>query len=165
MPDSSNSPARILCPVDFSPASDEAVRVASEEAKRRGSRLVLLHVWTPQPVFLADSMGAAVELEPPLEALHAQLDEIHPPLPADCVERRVVVGPAVEMIVETSEELAAELIVMGTHARHGLARWILGSVVEPVLRSAPCPVLVCRGPHRAAARHPWRPAPDSSPAE
>lgn len=140
----------ILCPVDFSPASEEAVRVAAEEAERRDTSLDLLHVWTPQPAFLTDSMGAAIEVPPPLDELRAQLDAIHPPLPPNRVRRHVAVGSAVDTIVDMSEDLNAELIVMGTHARHGLARWILGSVVEPVLRMAPCPVLVCRGPHRAA---------------
>ncbi|WP_164103930.1 universal stress protein [Candidatus Laterigemmans baculatus] len=140
----------VLCPVDFSPASEVAIRVAVEEAERRDAQLDLLHVWTPQPAFLTDSMGAAVEIPPPLDDLRGQLDAIDIPLPADRVRRHVAVGSAVDTIVDMSEDLHADLIVMGTHARHGLARWILGSVVEPVLRAAPCPVLVVRGPHRAA---------------
>lgn len=142
------SRSTVLCPVDFSPASDEAVRVAAEEAIRRDTTLDLLHVWTPQASFTADPLGVPIDVEPPLEAISEQLEKVCPPLPADRVRRHVVVGPAVEKIVEVSEELHAAVIVMGTHARHGLARWILGSVVEPVLRSAPCPVLICRGPHR-----------------
>lgn len=142
------SRSTVLCPVDFSPASDEAVRVAAEEAIRRNTTLDLLHVWTPQPSFTADPLGVPIDVEPPLEAINEQLEQIHPPLPADRVRRHVAYGPAVEKIVEISEELGAAVIVMGTHARHGLARWILGSVVEPVLRAAPCPVLICRGPHR-----------------
>ena len=45
-------------------------------------------------------------------------------------------------ITQLAAEVQASLIVLGTHGRHGIARWLLGSVVEGVLRHAPCAVLV-----------------------
>lgn len=45
-------------------------------------------------------------------------------------------------IIQLATEVEANLIVLGTHGRHGIARWLLGSVAEGVLRQAPCPVLV-----------------------
>lgn len=45
-------------------------------------------------------------------------------------------------ITQLAAETQAGLIVLGTHGRHGVARWLLGSVAEGVLRHAPCPVLV-----------------------
>ena len=45
-------------------------------------------------------------------------------------------------ITQLAAETQATLIVLGTHGRHGVARWLLGSVAEGVLRHAPCPVLV-----------------------
>jgi nucleotide-binding universal stress UspA family protein len=45
-------------------------------------------------------------------------------------------------ILQLATEVQATFIVLGTHGRHGIARWLLGSVAEGVLRQAPCPVLV-----------------------
>jgi nucleotide-binding universal stress UspA family protein len=53
-------------------------------------------------------------------------------------------------ITELAAELQATLIVVGTHGRHGIARWLLGSVAEGVLRHAPCPVLVIPPEAKAA---------------
>ncbi len=50
------------------------------------------------------------------------------------------------MILEVAKEAQAGLIVMGTHGRTGLARLLLGSVAERVLREAACPVLTVKGP-------------------
>ncbi|HEX2876694.1 MAG TPA: universal stress protein [Polyangiaceae bacterium] len=52
------------------------------------------------------------------------------------------VGVPLFGIVQLATEVQATLIVLGTHGRHGVARWLLGSVAEGVLRQAPCPVLV-----------------------
>lgn len=53
-------------------------------------------------------------------------------------------GPAAAVIVTAAKESRAELVVVGTHGRTGLARLTLGSTAEAVLRSAPCSVLVVR---------------------
>jgi nucleotide-binding universal stress UspA family protein len=53
-------------------------------------------------------------------------------------------GPAADIIVQTAEHEGTELIVMPSHGRKGLNRWLLGSVTERVVRLAPCPVLVLR---------------------
>jgi nucleotide-binding universal stress UspA family protein len=52
-------------------------------------------------------------------------------------------------IVEFANRLGSELLVMGTHARHGLRHWMVGGVCEWVLHHCPCPILVCRGPEPA----------------
>mgnify|MGYP002619579111 CR=1 FL=1 len=53
-------------------------------------------------------------------------------------------GAAADVIVQTAEEDDVELIVMPSHGRRGVNRWLLGSVTERVVRLAPCPVLVLR---------------------
>lgn len=53
-------------------------------------------------------------------------------------------GPPAETILERAKEIGANLIVMGTHGRKGLARFFLGSVAEQVLRSSTVPVLTLR---------------------
>jgi len=56
----------------------------------------------------------------------------------------VKTGNARDVINQTATELGADLIVMGTHGRHGISRALLGSVAETVVRSAPCAVLTVR---------------------
>lgn len=51
---------------------------------------------------------------------------------------------AAEEIAQIAADLEADLVVVGTHGRRGIARWMLGSVAEAVVRLAPCPVLVVR---------------------
>jgi nucleotide-binding universal stress UspA family protein len=55
--------------------------------------------------------------------------------------------PAAE-IVGVAEQSKADLIVMGTHGRTGLGRFLMGSVAEQVVRRAPCPVVTVRTPLR-----------------
>ena len=52
------------------------------------------------------------------------------------------------MINQAAEELGVDLIVMGTHGRHGISRALLGSTAETVVRSAPCAVLTVRAKPR-----------------
>jgi nucleotide-binding universal stress UspA family protein len=58
-------------------------------------------------------------------------------------------GPAWSEIAAAATEMRADLIVIGTHGRRGLAHALLGSVAEKVVRTAPCPVLTVHGPKRA----------------
>jgi universal stress protein A len=53
-------------------------------------------------------------------------------------------GPPAEVIAEVATKIGADVIVMVTHGRRGLARLVEGSVAEKVLRIAPCPVLAMR---------------------
>lgn len=58
------------------------------------------------------------------------------------VHESVETGSPAELIVETAQRLGVDAIVMSTHGRSGLSRWILGSVTSKVLGAAPCPVYV-----------------------
>jgi universal stress protein A len=62
----------------------------------------------------------------------------------------VLTGQAARAIAERAINSGADLIVMGTHGRSGVAHLVLGSVAERVLRIAPCPVLVVRDTRRVA---------------
>jgi universal stress protein A len=66
------------------------------------------------------------------------------------IEARI--GDVAETILETARDQKVDLIVMGTHGRHGIAHLLLGSVAERVLRDAPCPVLTAHAePQNQAA--------------
>ena len=61
----------------------------------------------------------------------------------------VLTGPAAETIIDYARATSIDLIVMSTHGRSGLSRWVYGSVTDKVLRGADCPTLIVRG-HPAA---------------
>ena len=74
---------------------------------------------------------------------------------SDSVLLETLGGPAADMILAQAKEWAADLIVMGTHGRRGLARMVMGSDAEGVLRGSNVPVLLVRGAPRqgAVAQH------------
>ena len=142
----------ILCAVDFTHASDEALEAAVCEARRRDAMLDLVHVWNPADPLSADIGGIGLPITHPESPvlLEQQLDSIPIDLPAERVRRHLVAGSAAEQIVVKAEELGSELLVVGTHARGVIGRWLIGSVASELLHTAPCPILVCRQPHETA---------------
>ena len=138
----------ILCPVDFSDASLAAVALAVEEVQRRDGVLDLLHVWQPGFEYAGEGPPIPFSSELPRDEIEADLKSLHVDLPEDRVRLHVSSGTPANDIAELAGSLKSELVVMGSHARHGLRRWIIGSVCEQVLRHCPCPIVVCRGPAR-----------------
>ncbi len=141
---------QILCPVDFSDYSDYAMRYAALLALKFEARLTLLHVVAPIMVPLP---GDA--LVPPMrqadiadiaDACKERLSKTAGDLNASgvAVECRVANGVPYIEIIRVAEELHADMIVMGTHGRTGLAHMMIGSVAERVVRKAPCPVLTVK---------------------
>jgi nucleotide-binding universal stress UspA family protein len=134
----------ILCATDFSPSSDQALKLAGALAHRLGDTVTLVHAIQPLPVAYAAGTGWEVGVRAAadtlIEASLAQLraDGIH-------AEARVLFGSPAACILEAAADLAPRLLVMGTHGRKGMARLFVGSVARTVVQKAPCPVLVTRG--------------------
>jgi nucleotide-binding universal stress UspA family protein len=140
---------------DFSDSSLPALHTAAAEARRRRAPLHLLHAFdiglfslghgpAAAMPYLADSSTIALEGLDDLRVLAKDrlgqtLREAD--LPGDTA---VVAGFATDVIVEYARSRNAELIVVGTHGRSGLARVTLGSTAAAVIESAPCAVLVVR---------------------
>ena len=139
----------VLCPIDYSPASMAALKLAVGEAKIREAMLDLMHVWEPGSDYSESAPPIPFESDMPREKIESDLAMIPVDLPSDRIRTHATSGDPRHDIVSKAEELSSELVVMGTHARSGLKHWIVGSVCEDVLRSCPCPVLVCRGPEKA----------------
>ncbi len=57
------------------------------------------------------------------------------------VKTDIVRGTAYEEVLKQAKRHKVDLIVIGTHGRKGVQRWVMGSVAERVVRMAPCPVL------------------------
>lgn len=131
---------KILCPVDFSPSSHEAMTVALRLATLHQSELIISFVWHPG------------RLDPD-EIVHELIEEARWGLGdlADAMCRRgtsnvtprlVDDQPWTKIVELADDDDDIDLIVLGLHDRTGLARMLLGSVAEHVVRHAPCAVLV-----------------------
>jgi nucleotide-binding universal stress UspA family protein len=144
---------RILCPVDFSAGSGEALRVAAELARERDAALVLVHVWSPAQMTMGEGYLAPAVIQDMVDGETAQLAKSKTEaqqLGVKEVATRLLTGvPWDEIVSAARSDSAVDLIVIGTHGRTGLAHVLLGSVAEKVVRHAPCPVLVVRGREKA----------------
>jgi nucleotide-binding universal stress UspA family protein len=132
-----STPSHILAATDFSTASDHAVQFAAQLAKSLGARLTLLHAFE-------EPYSYQVPLPPEYaEDLRAQLEAYCTQLRSQGFSVRGVVrrGAPWSEIVSAAEDEGADLIVVGTHGRRGLPRWLLGSVAEKLVRVAPIPVV------------------------
>ncbi len=141
----------VLLGVDGSPAGEEAVEFAFEEAGLRGTEAVALHAWTPGSAAAAppqDPSMPSCALEPGILAAQEPLlaeavagrRQRHPDVR---VEYTVVRGDAREALIEASRN--AGLIVVGSRGRGGFTGLLLGSVSQALLHHAHCPVVVVRG--------------------
>ncbi|MEX2571100.1 MAG: universal stress protein [Gemmatimonadota bacterium] len=94
--------------------------------------------------------GSEIPFPPPvsqhriLAAAEGKLNEFLEPIRAagTAIDARVREGDADEAIIEEAAEWPADLLILGTHGRTGASRFLIGSVAEAVLRSAPCNVLL-----------------------
>jgi universal stress protein A len=130
---------KILCPVEFEQNSAAALRLASELA-RPNRRLYLLHV-------IPEGARPGAEFHPPtLDLARESLEDFAREQQASDVEPELLVrtGDPAEVILKVANELVVDVIVMATHGHKGLARLLLGSVAERVIREALPPVLTVR---------------------
>ena len=136
----------ILHPTDFSERSDFAFRLAFSLARDYGARLIVLHV--AEPTVPVTPAGALLQPGINLDILREKLHQLRPPDPKIQVEHRLIVGNAATEILQVAEVSKCDLIVLGTHGRTGVARLLMGSVAEQVVRRASCPVLTVKTPQR-----------------
>lgn len=145
----------ILVPLDGSEDAEIAVPHAAALADAFDARVVVLEVGPGYGrtvgAIIAEAFGAAGSVEAMVEVGEAREE-----LAEDYLEAlrqsqgrpdwmvEVAEGNPADVIAERAAELGADLVVMATHGRSRLARSILGSVSDEVIRHAPCPVLVIR---------------------
>jgi nucleotide-binding universal stress UspA family protein len=143
----------ILVPVDFSDASQRALASARELAATSGATIHLLHVfetplamgafmdmYTPAPDDYIESLGTQARAQ--LEALLTETEKT-----SGMAVVAVRMGmPADQILQYAREHGAIDLIVIATSGRGRVARLVMGSVADAIVRSAPCPVLTVH-PH------------------
>lgn len=134
--------SRILVPTDFSPAAGEALRIAREGFT--DAEICLLHVLEPKR--LASALSSPVHSSDETKALSGKLLERLNVLSQAGEESLVEIGSPAETILNRAATWQADLIVMGTHGRTGLAHLLMGSVAENVVRKAALPVLIAHEP-------------------
>lgn len=151
----------ILVTTDFSKEAANAFVEARTQAAQLGEanvHLTLLHVIEQPASMFADDFGfGSVEPDSLLEEMEKEaskrLGDLKKEFPGIAISTAVIrsVGPASQAIVEFAQERQFDRIIMSTHGRTGLQHFMLGSVAEKVVRSAPCPVLVVPAAHMLGA--------------
>lgn len=136
----------ILCPIDFSAVSRRSADVAVALARQFGADITVAHVYSPALPLLRDLAYLAGPMALDIEArarFERELRELMEPPRNRGVSVRAVVleGDPCAEIVALAHSQPFDLLVMGTHSREGLDRWLLGSVTERVLHIVRCPVV------------------------
>lgn len=157
----------ILVPLDGSELAEQALPIAAHIARHAGGRIVLLECVVPPIEF-----GPYIGNEPPL--LVQQAIDTDTEMATDYLKRvvqennltdleidiKIEYGWPAHCILTVAEQQQSDLIVISSHGRSGLSRWILGSVAQKVIRHAPIPVLVLRSQQTSEAlldgEHPLR---------
>ena len=158
----------ILCPVDLSSFSLEALRLARNLAETNGATLDVLHV-IHNP-FDEIYMTGITETDPALIDAYAQEPERRARILRSTEEHAEVLlkqychsivkefskvryhiraGEPFEAILEATEDFLIDLIVLATHGRTGITRLLIGNVAEKIVRQAPCAVLTVKPERRA----------------
>lgn len=157
---------KILVPTDFSSCSDSALELGARMAKDLGAALVALHVidlgHVPADAVIRtdEHPGGIMVREHIVHLAERELAHRIERYGAQVAFRssRVAFGSPVHAICDAARELGADLVVMGTHGRGGLAHLVMGSVAEKVLRLAKLPVLTVR--EEVCVDHPLDPGLD-----
>jgi nucleotide-binding universal stress UspA family protein len=143
---------KVLFPTDFSSSSQQALLHAVRVARDYGAELHVLHAIVlyeedphdpahhfPEPERIREILADLAEKR---MGKLVREEEI-PDIVLKMVQRRDI--SAAPPILEYAQEEGIDLIVMGTHGRRGVRKWLMGSVTNEVVRFAPCPVLTVRG--------------------
>jgi nucleotide-binding universal stress UspA family protein len=140
----------ILVPVDGSPTAQKAVETATGLAKAFGSKVTAIYVIDPYPFTGLGSdfaygqaeylSAAAIEAKEATQAAEKTLEQAGVKVKTSVVEAHA----AWRGILETATSVGADLIVMGSHGRHGLEKMVMGSVAQRVLSHSTLPVFVVR---------------------
>jgi nucleotide-binding universal stress UspA family protein len=149
----------VLIATDFSPASDVALRYATELARTFSATLHVVHVVDELGAHTTSPNTAQLNLGQLQKALETEAREALDALVSD--EDRKTLGTRTHLITAPNpaqailayaREHVVDVIVVGTQGRTGVAHLLLGSVAERIVRTAPCPVLTVRHPEHEFIR-------------
>lgn len=138
-------PKRVLVATDFGDAAARALAAGALVASAYDATLTVLHAerFDPPPYFTLDQIARLEgERRSAQRAAEDHLRRLAAGITAYPVTPIVIDAPPVDAILQAAE--TADLVVLGTHGRHGPGRWWLGSVAERVVRASRTPVLVVK---------------------
>jgi nucleotide-binding universal stress UspA family protein len=139
---------RILVPLDGSAHAELALDTAIEIARRCGAKLILMRVaGHPVTHFYVEATDVvAIPSDDSVEHCAAYLAEVTRRLDAEGISSDFFIGSgmAADEILRQADLNTVNLIVIATHGRSGLGRWMLGSVADRVTQGAKVPVLLVR---------------------
>ncbi|HEX5718016.1 MAG TPA: universal stress protein [Thermoanaerobaculia bacterium] len=139
----------VLIGTSLGEESDQVVRSGLAVARAAGARVFLVHAAQPEPPLVGYEVGAGPLLD--LEQIAQGEEELRRQIErlgagrSDLAGSKVQVGAPHRILIETAEEIGADLIVVGATGSGPFAAELLGSTADRVLRKAPCPVLIVRG--------------------
>lgn len=134
----------ILVAHDFSEIADRALTFGLDLAEKLGARVIVMHAYEVPTYAFPEGPALTAEMAENLEsASRTALDAVATRNGRAGVSLEVALrqGIAWSEIVLLAKESGADMVVMGTHGRRGVARMLLGSTAEKVVRTAPCAVL------------------------
>lgn len=135
----------ILLTTDLTEQSKKTALKALQVAEQYGARLTILHVVEPLPPYALGYMGSVKLEEELLAYATTNLTQLAKELVVPPSDQRIAVGSVKSNILIVAKELDVDLIIMGSHGRHGLDK-LIGSTAAAILHGAECDVLVVRIP-------------------
>lgn len=145
-----NSIKKILCPLDLTGYSKDVAAYAADIAKTFEAEVVVMNVIP----FMEDEIYVRVRdahrtLREFAEKLTLSSEELLNDIMRECfadikVTQKITEGDPAKEILNMSNEIGADLIIMGTHGKKGMDRLLFGSVAEKVVRNSEIPVLTMR---------------------
>jgi nucleotide-binding universal stress UspA family protein len=142
---------KILIPLDGSDLAEQALPHAVEVANAFGSDVHIVHIVMR---YMGGMMPYEVEYQLSESLREAALHEAHEYLNRIAetykskfnmpIHTKVIEGVVSDAILDFADFQGIDLIVMATHGRSGVSRWVFGSVAERVLRASKCPVFLIR---------------------
>lgn len=135
----------ILVPTDFSVAAETALEHALALASKLGAKVVLLHAYALPIIGFPE--GTMIPSAAIASSIISHAEKELAACVARCSDRGVEIVPLLkqadprEAILAASHDLSADLVVMGTHGRRGIARALIGSVAEAIVRVSHVPVM------------------------
>ena len=152
--------SHVLVSLDYSSLSEKALPYALELVPPDGKLTLLIAiedlrnfpVYPSENVPIFDPRNRDETQEELVHRAKLYLEQVTSELPKPLpeIEHMVVVGPPADVIIDFAEGAHVDAIVMCTHGRTGLSRWLVGSITQKVLNAAPCPLLVVPGREKKA---------------
>jgi nucleotide-binding universal stress UspA family protein len=147
----------IVVGFDYDEPSPQTILTASALAAQHDGFICLVHATYP-PIYAGYVQDLGPFVDQTLQEAKARMEDIisrEPALHNRPYKIVVDIKSPVELICKTAQENSADLIVVGTHGRHSIEHFLVGSVAESLLTIAPCPVMIA-GPECTACALPWK---------